>query len=168
MIHLESFHKEEDSRHISCLAAIVEEHHPFTYVQVKDASYDSLCEWIHLQYQQQFYASDHASFWICKDEDVIGIATIKKQLHEELYAESGHIGLCIHPAYRKQGYGTLALLQLVKEVKKRYALEDILLCCHYDNIASIAMCKRIGAIKKHEDIFVHYWLSDHVDDVVDL
>lgn len=167
-VELQVITKELDMHHIECMKELIEEQNPFTFLKEEDASERAIRTWIKTQASHNRMHQSTCVYWIQVDVCIVGIATIKKQLSEQLFADSGHIGLCIAPSHRRLGYGERTLQCLIIEAKQRYALRDVLLCCHYNNIASRLLCEKIGGIKKHEDSFVHYWISEHIEDVWDV
>ena len=72
-----------------------------------------------------------STFWLVDKKEVIGVVRIR---HREIeYA--GHIGYDISPDYRNRGYG-LQILKLALEKARELRIEEVILFCNIDNIAS--------------------------------
>ncbi|MGX8833826.1 GNAT family N-acetyltransferase [Amedibacillus sp. YH-ame6] len=169
-VTIKQLHNEQEEAYIFCLKELVREHNPFTFLTLNDDQEDHVKEWIHKHsvHALNKHVLPHMTYWVLLDNQPIGIATLKKELSQALYADSGHIGICIMQNFRKQGYASLALQALIQEAHTQYHMEDILLCCEYNNDASRKLCERVGGIIKHEDSFVHYWISQHIQSIQDL
>lgn len=68
---------------------------------------------------------------------VVGMSDLRFDIEKNAYLNhvGGHIGYCIHPDYRRRGYGT-QLLALVKAEAKKQGLSEIVVACDADNVAS--------------------------------
>jgi predicted acetyltransferase len=75
--------------------------------------------------------------------EVVGSTSIRFDLNEYLSEFGGHIGYCVRPAFRRQGYAaTMLLLQI--ELARDARIEDILVTCLESNVASAAVIERCG------------------------
>jgi predicted acetyltransferase len=72
-----------------------------------------------------------STFWLTDKKEVVGVVRIRHQ--EVEYA--GHIGYDISPDYRNRGCG-LQILKLALEKAMEIGLEEVILTCNIDNIAS--------------------------------
>ncbi|MBU5225131.1 GNAT family N-acetyltransferase [Clostridium senegalense] len=72
-----------------------------------------------------------STFWLIDKKEVVGVVRIR---HEEVEC-AGHIGYDISPNYRNKGYG-FQILKLALERSIKIGLEEVILTCNIDNIAS--------------------------------
>lgn len=92
-----------------------------------------------------------STFWLIDNEEVVGVVRIR---HEEVES-AGHIGYDISPNYRNKGYGK-QILKLALEEAAKIGLQEVVLTCNIDNIASrkiieINNGKLMGTIYDRED-----------------
>lgn len=167
---LKEMSNEVDDDEIRCLQSIVDEQDAHTVLTLNQKDETSIRTWVKKQNHHFLSFDQHEvmMYWIYANHKVVGVASLKKKLQVELYAESGHIGIFILHFYRHKGIGKQALFALIQIAQQTYHMEDILLCCKYDNIASRALCKGVGGVLKHEDSYCHYWISQHVDQINDI
>ena len=82
--------------------------------------------------------------WLIDGEDYIGQASIRPELGTPyLITYGGHIGYSIRPSRRRRGYGT-RILELAIEKCPSLGLEQVLVTCDSDNIASKKIIERNG------------------------
>ena len=72
-----------------------------------------------------------STFWLIDKKDVVGVLRIR---HQEIEC-AGHIGYDISPDYRNRGYG-FQILKLALEKAKKIGIEELILTCNIDNVAS--------------------------------
>jgi len=104
-------------------------------------------------------------YWGIFENTVIGRISLRHTLNKNLSKMGGHIGYEIHPAFRKRGFATQMLRELLK-TPKAIEIGNLLLTCHPDNIASNKTIVSNGGVLK-EKIFVesvseyrnHYWIN---------
>lgn len=72
-----------------------------------------------------------STFWLIDKREVVGVVRIR---HQEVDT-AGHIGYDISPDFRNRGYG-LQILKLGLEKAKEIRLEEVIVTCNVDNIAS--------------------------------
>jgi predicted acetyltransferase len=72
-----------------------------------------------------------STFWLVHIDEVVGVVRIR---HKET-EETGHIGYDISPVHRNKGYGT-QILKLAMKKAFEMGIEDAILTCSIDNIAS--------------------------------
>ena len=72
-----------------------------------------------------------STFWLIDKKEVVGVVRIR---HQELEC-AGHIGYDISPDCRNRGYG-FQLLKLALEKAIKIGIEEVILTCNIDNIAS--------------------------------
>ena len=102
------------------------------------------------------------SLFVFKEEELIGIVWLRYQLNADLLRFGGHIGLSIRPSARNEGYGTRALA-LALERCFELGIDEVLVTCNQDNIASAKMITNNGGVffdQQCEDdgtIVERYW-----------
>jgi predicted acetyltransferase len=74
---------------------------------------------------------------------VVGSTSIRFDLNEYLSEFGGHIGYCVRPAFRRQGYAA-TMLRLQIELARNARIEDILFTCLESNVASATVIERCG------------------------
>lgn len=85
---------------------------------------------------------DHVTIVVEKDGEIIGEGTI---------FTDGEFSLVVHPAYRKQGIGTLIVKELIKEAEKM-GLSKVKFYTLPENYAMINLAKKLGfKMKSDED-----------------
>lgn len=99
-------------------------------------------------------------YWLMIDGKPVGVGKLRDYLTDALRVIGGHIGYTIAPAERGKGYGKMMLAELLKEANRK-DIEDVLLTCNEDNIASRKVIEGNGGIL--EDIYegkCRYWISN--------
>ncbi|MBQ2873269.1 MAG: GNAT family N-acetyltransferase [Bacilli bacterium] len=66
---------------------------------------------------------------------ILGIVNIRCNIIKEMAEIYGHIGYGVRPSERRKGLATYMLKEALLECKKR-GMEEVILGCHKDNIAS--------------------------------
>ena len=85
-----------------------------------------------------------STFWLVTgDGRVVGTSRLRHWLVPHLELEGGHIGYDVRPSARGKGYGT-ALLALTLEKARELGLEDVLVTCDTDNVASARVIEKNG------------------------
>ena len=77
--------------------------------------------------------------------EVIGRTSIRHRLNDFLRHEGGHIGYCVLPPYRRQGYATEILRQSLERVHA-IGVDPVLVTCDDDNVGSATIIERAGGI----------------------
>jgi predicted acetyltransferase len=104
--------------------------------------------------------------WITEDDQVLGGIALRHELSEHPSAEVGHIGFGIRPSARRRGLATWALRQMLTEATT-VDLEQVLVVCAVENIASARTIERCGGVledvrQDNRGSFRRYWIrSDH-------
>ncbi len=75
--------------------------------------------------------------------EVVGSTSIRYDLNEYLSEFGGHIGYCVRPTFRRQGYAA-TMLRLQIEVAREARIDNILVTCLESNVASAAVIERCG------------------------
>jgi predicted acetyltransferase len=74
---------------------------------------------------------------------IVGRASIRHALNDFLEREGGHIGYCVTPEHRRQGYATEILRQSLV-IARAVGVERVLVTCDDDNVGSAAIIERCG------------------------
>lgn len=99
-------------------------------------------------------------YWLIIDEKPVGIGKLRSRLTDALLRVGGHIGYAILPSQRGKGYGKIMLAELLKEAKKK-EIEDVLLTCNEDNIASRKVIETNGGkLENIEEYKCRYWIDN--------
>lgn len=103
--------------------------------------------------------------WLVDGDKYIGTALLRHQLNESLLTTGGNITYEIRPTERRKGYGKEILRLTLLEAKQR-GLENVLVTCDEDNIASKKIIEANGGVL--ENIFfekgmrvrkLRYWIN---------
>ena len=102
------------------------------------------------------------------DDKIVGMTNIRLSLNDRLRKSGGHIGYSIRPVERKKGYNKINLY-LGLLICKKYGIENALLTCDKENIASKKTMEALGGkfIKEEiEEDSVELFYTFDVDDVI--
>jgi predicted acetyltransferase len=111
----------------------------------------------------------HTVYWGVHSGIVVGRISLRHELNEDLKVFGGHIGYEIHPAYRRRGFATEMLRQILQTPKAK-GLGKVLLTCSPANSGSVkAILANGGSLEK--TVFVekinretsYYWISTSKD-----
>ena len=98
------------------------------------------------------------SLWWVDDTGYIGRMSIRHELNDWLREVGGHIGYDVRRSRRREGHATAMLAEALK-VARGLGIEQALLTCDDDNIASRLVIERNGGVL--EDIRkgkLRYWV----------
>jgi predicted acetyltransferase len=88
-------------------------------------------------------------YWITDDagtgEEVVGFLALRHSLTAWLLEEGGHIGYSVRPSRRGQGHASRALALAVRR-SAELGLDQVLLTCDDDNVASARTIERNGGV----------------------
>ena len=76
---------------------------------------------------------------------IVGRSSIRHELNDFLRQIGGHIGYCVLPTYRGQGYATEILRQSLV-IARSEGIDEVLVTCDDDNAASAAVIERCGGV----------------------
>ncbi|ANH37390.1 Acetyltransferase (GNAT) family protein [Nocardioides dokdonensis FR1436] len=79
------------------------------------------------------------------DGEVVGRASVRHELNAFLATWGGHIGYGVRPAYRRRGHAT-AMLRGCLEVCRDLGIEQALVTCDVDNVASAGVIEACGGV----------------------
>ena len=89
--------------------------------------------------------------YLCFDEmRLIGLLSIRYELPKILSEKYGDIGYGVRPSERKKGCAT-AMLQYALSVCKEKGMDQVVLGCYKDNLASAAVIKKNGGFLFEEN-----------------
>ncbi len=77
----------------------------------------------------------HSTYWMVDGQRIVGALNFRHDLTENLKLYGGHIGYGIRPSERQKGYATTGLRLALEEARQR-GLDQVLLTCGADNLAS--------------------------------
>jgi predicted acetyltransferase len=96
--------------------------------------------------------------------EIVGRASIRFELNEYLAEAGGHIGYAVLPRHRGQGFAT-AILEQSMVVARSEGVDDVLVTCAVDNVASRLVIERCGGeyestvFDRHEEVEKRrYWI----------
>ena len=99
------------------------------------------------------------------DNKLLGMINIRLDLNENLLKRGGHIGYGIRPTERKKGYNSYQLYKALEYCKEK-GLENVLITCNKENIASAKSIQKYGGILENEildektnEIVQRYWIN---------
>jgi len=81
-----------------------------------------------------------------EDKKIVGRCDLRFGMNPDLYY-SGNIGYAVYPPYRGQRYAAQAV-ELLFEVAKKAKMQEVIITCNPDNIASIRTCEIAGCTLK--------------------
>ena len=77
---------------------------------------------------------------------IVGRGSIRHELNDFLFRVGGHIGYTVVPEFRRRGYATQILRQLLTIARERFGLARVLVTCDDDNIGSIRTIEKNGGV----------------------
>ena len=106
----------------------------------------------------------YSTFWLLKNDRMIGAAVLRHELNERLVNTEGHISLGIRPSERGNGYGRLFLSLALAELKQ-LGIKRALVVCEEGNIPSERTIIHLGGerdadfIERDGTVLRRYWIS---------
>jgi predicted acetyltransferase len=105
------------------------------------------------------------TYWGMKDELLVGVIRLRYELTPSLQQLGGHIGYDVRPSLRGRGYGT-RMLALVLGRAQEAGLDQVMVTCDVDNIASARVIQKNGGvlqfqgtIDNYDKPIAHYWIQ---------
>jgi predicted acetyltransferase len=77
---------------------------------------------------------------------IVGRGSIRHELNDFLLLVGGHIGYTVVPEFRRRGYATEILRQLLTIARERLGLARVLVTCDEDNVGSIRTIEKNGGV----------------------
>lgn len=91
-------------------------------------------------------------------DTVVGECDLRVGMNDEIYY-AGNIGYRVYQEYRGHGYAYWACLLLLKEAKQTYDMEEVIITCTPDNIASRKTIEKLGGqLVETVDVPNDHWL----------
>ncbi|MFC5703520.1 GNAT family N-acetyltransferase [Cohnella faecalis] len=92
----------------------------------------------------------HSTYWLLNEDDLlVGAVNIRHRLNAKLLSRGGHIGYGVRPAYRRRGYASAILFQVL-QIAKRMEIEQVLVTCDKTNIGSWKTILKNGGVLESE------------------
>ena len=121
------------------------------------------------KYGDKYIKSDVYLAIRVKDNKLIGIVDIRKDLSDHLFKFGGNIGYSIDLNERRKGYGTRVLFLALK-ICRRYGMRKVLITCNKNNIGSQKVIiankgylenevEHFNKIFNSTDIIQRYWID---------
>lgn len=106
-----------------------------------------------------------STFWLVSDEgEVLGVVNIRHALTDELRKSGGHIGYGLKPSARKKGYAVV-MLELALQEAAKLGIEQVLVVCDKENIASAKTIEKNGGVRDEDyieadgSVVNRYWIE---------
>ena len=81
--------------------------------------------------------------WLIEDDEFVGIFDLRHFLTDHLRIEGGHIAYAVKPSARRKGLASSGLKLCLKYAKEIHQIENVLVTCKDDNIASYNTMKKV-------------------------
>ena len=79
------------------------------------------------------------------DGELVGRISIRHELNDALLQWGGHVGYGVRPRFRRRGYASQMLARSIARLRAG-GVEDVLVTCADDNLASAATIERAGGV----------------------
>jgi predicted acetyltransferase len=93
----------------------------------------------------------HSTFWLVRDEEVVGVSNLRHTLTDALRREGGHIGYGVRPSARRSGFAT-ELLRCTLIESRRLGIARALVTCAKENVASARTILSNGGVLVSEEL----------------
>ncbi|MDE6656448.1 MAG: GNAT family N-acetyltransferase [Anaeroplasmataceae bacterium] len=101
-----------------------------------------------------------------QENRLLGLIQIRLELKGYLIEFGGHIGYCVRPSERRNGYAK-TMLNLALDICKQMGLDKVLITCLEKNIASAKTIEACGGIfekivfddKNYQAFMKRYWIE---------
>ena len=110
------------------------------------------------------YVPDSTFFCLDTDRNIfVGAVNIRHDLSDRLLAGGGHIGDGVRPSERGKGIAT-GMIALALEECRKLGIDNVLMCCDKNNIASARTIEKNGGVLENEVLFdgvpvLRYWIK---------
>jgi len=98
------------------------------------------------------------TLWWVEDDEYLGRLAIRHRLTEWLRKVGGHIGYDVRPTARRQGHAT-AMLRAALPRARELGIDDVLVTCDVDNVASRRVIEANGGrFEDERDGKLRFWV----------
>lgn len=130
--------------------------------EVNGASYEDYLKWLekmddwaHERNLPDGYVKQ-VTYWLMSNETPVGYVRLRFKLTEKSREYGGSFGYAIDPLYRKKGFGSILVRQII-ELAKKEKIEEFFSMVDKNNIASNRiMSKNGGFIFKENEVYNYY------------
>ena len=103
------------------------------------------------------------TYFVVDNEQIVGTLNIRHALNDALLKCGGHVGYSVSVSKRRQGSATEMLKFAIKKCHEM-GIEDILVTCHKENIASRKTIEKCGGILENEimnngETILRFWIK---------
>lgn len=106
------------------------------------------------------------TYFLVKNDKIIGTINIRHRLNEYLFNVGGHIGYSVLPSERRKGYATMMLRMALLKCKDM-GIEPVLITCLKENIASRKTIEKCGGKleneyfdKQENKTYLRFWIGE--------
>ena len=105
-----------------------------------------------------------STYWLIKDEDIIGVTNLRHFLNEKIAFCGGHIGLGVRPSRRGVGVGDFLMASSIGKLNAM-GVKSIHIHCYKNNLASSCMIianggKLVSEFTDNEMVIQRYVVND--------
>lgn len=137
---------------------------PFAIFKNDYHDFDNYLENLEIKEDDGKYVPDSVFFALDTKRNIfVGAVNIRHYLNDKLLKDGGHIGDGIRPSERRKGFGTEMIRLALLECKK-LGIDNVLMVCDKDNIASRKTIINNGGKKEETDFeedskIEKYWIK---------
>lgn len=89
------------------------------------------------------------TYFVIEENKIVGVLNIRHRLNDALLQSGGHIGYSVAVSKRRQGIAT-KMLQFALKQCRTFNIDQVLVTCNKENIASKRTIERCGGILENE------------------
>ncbi len=114
--------------------------------------------------ENQFIPSVHYKIRLNKEKVLVGRCDLRVGMNPDLYY-AGNIGYHIKTKYRGHHYAEKASRLLFKLAKEKYLMDELIITCSPENIASRKTCEKLkGVMEGIVEVPKGHWLIEQQED----
>jgi len=99
------------------------------------------------------------TLWWAEGDEYLGRIQLRQQLTDWLRDYGGHIGYDVPPEHRRRGHATAMLHAMLPIAAEQYAIDQALITCDHDNIASRKVIEACGGVfEDRRGVKLRYWV----------